>query len=136
MLILYQEVLQRIFQPTSLYHAFYNNLNHYLRLVYFQTHNCETLFQTIGLSISLFNSSTEPLSSCHCRCKGQLARVHRSCLVEWVRYKGSNRCEICGGIFRSVPNPVLGVGVNQLDVGESLGLILEVCCRRRRRCCY
>jgi len=64
-------------------------------------------------------SCTEPLGSTQCGCKGQLARVHQSCLQEWVRYKGSNRCEICARNFTGVPPPALGFGINQVDVSSS-----------------
>lgn len=64
--------------------------------------------------------TSEPLETSRCCCKGQLARVHRSCLVEWVRYKGSNHCEICGGTFSNISPPTTLLGVNQLEHLEAL----------------
>lgn len=64
-----------------------------------------------------FFSVTEPLETSQCSCKGQLAIVHRRCLIEWVRYKGSNKCEICGGTFRGIPSPPRDtLGLNDLEV--------------------
>ncbi|KAH3819039.1 E3 ubiquitin-protein ligase MARCHF11-like [Dreissena polymorpha] len=65
-------------------------------------------------------TTQEPISCTECGCKGQLSLVHRSCLVEWVRYRGSNRCEICAANFRCVPAPALGFGLSQLDTTEAL----------------
>ncbi|XP_045166006.2 E3 ubiquitin-protein ligase MARCHF8-like [Mercenaria mercenaria] len=64
--------------------------------------------------------TSEPLDTSRCGCKGQLARVHRSCLVEWVRYKGSNHCEICCRTFRGVSPPANLLGVNQIEALEAL----------------
>lgn len=59
-------------------------------------------------------AADEALDTCHCLCKGHLANVHRSCLLEWIHYRGSNRCEICNGTFHGMPTPGR-LGVNQVD---------------------
>ncbi|XP_052778439.1 E3 ubiquitin-protein ligase MARCHF2-like [Mya arenaria] len=67
------------------------------------------------------NSDTEEhLSTTRCGCKGQLSRVHRSCLLEWVRYKGSNKCEICAHTFTGVLPPASGLDHNQIDAIEAV----------------
>ncbi|KAL4225844.1 hypothetical protein ACF0H5_013833 [Mactra antiquata] len=72
------------------------------------------------------SDTSEPLDTSKCLCKGQLAIVHKRCLLEWVRYKGSNRCEICGGIFHGVPNPPRDtLGVNDIEALDSLRQQLE-----------
>jgi len=35
-----------------------------------------------------------------------MGRIHRSCLREWVQYRGSNRCEICNQNFEDISSPV------------------------------
>lgn len=57
----------------------------------------------------------EDLSSTECDCRGYLSKVHHSCLKEWVRYKGSTRCEICTSHFACV-TPPLQPGLLQLEV--------------------
>lgn len=57
----------------------------------------------------------EGLSSTECDCRGYLSKVHHSCLKEWVRYKGSTRCEICTSHFACV-TPPLQPGLLQLEV--------------------
>ncbi|KAL5014937.1 hypothetical protein ScPMuIL_009207 [Solemya velum] len=32
-----------------------------------------------------------------------MSKAHRSCLLEWIHYNGSNRCEICKADFADVP---------------------------------
>ncbi|XP_077245558.1 uncharacterized protein LOC143885328 isoform X3 [Tasmannia lanceolata] len=39
--------------------------------------------------------SEEPLMVLGCRCRGELAKAHRSCIDIWFRTRGSNKCEIC-----------------------------------------
>ncbi|XP_060602309.1 E3 ubiquitin-protein ligase MARCHF11-like [Ruditapes philippinarum] len=64
--------------------------------------------------------TSEPLETSRCSCKGQLSKVHRSCLIQWVRYKGSNHCEICCGTFRGVSPPANALDGNQLEALETL----------------
>ncbi|XP_041366349.1 E3 ubiquitin-protein ligase MARCHF1-like isoform X2 [Gigantopelta aegis] len=49
----------------------------------------------------------EPVKTSDCRCKRDLASVHRSCLTDWVNYKGNNTCEVCKAPFANVPAPIL-----------------------------
>ncbi|AQK65031.1 RING/U-box superfamily protein [Zea mays] len=37
----------------------------------------------------------EPLVDLGCRCRGDLAKAHRTCIDFWFRTRGSNKCEIC-----------------------------------------
>ncbi|KAJ4849719.1 hypothetical protein Tsubulata_036153 [Turnera subulata] len=37
----------------------------------------------------------EALMYLGCKCKGSLARAHRSCVDTWFGRRGSNKCEIC-----------------------------------------
>ncbi|OWF36080.1 E3 ubiquitin-protein ligase MARCH2-like [Mizuhopecten yessoensis] len=47
----------------------------------------------------------EPVQTTRCSCKGATARIHRSCLREWVRHQRSVRCEICKGRFEGITPP-------------------------------
>ncbi|CAA7060555.1 unnamed protein product [Microthlaspi erraticum] len=47
----------------------------------------------------------EALIDLGCRCRGGLAKAHRSCIEAWFLTKGSNRCEICQVLAVNVPPP-------------------------------
>ncbi|XP_065018456.1 uncharacterized protein LOC135644634 isoform X2 [Musa acuminata AAA Group] len=47
-----------------------------------------------------------------CRCRGDLAKAHRSCIDTWFLTKGSNKCEICQQIAANVPFPESRPSVN------------------------
>ncbi|WOL09963.1 hypothetical protein Cni_G18717 [Canna indica] len=47
----------------------------------------------------------ESLIDLGCRCRGELAKAHRSCIDIWFHTKGSNKCEICQQIAVNVPFP-------------------------------
>ncbi|CAN8254366.1 unnamed protein product [Cochlearia groenlandica] len=47
----------------------------------------------------------EVLIELGCRCRGGLAKAHRSCIDAWFRTKGSNQCEICQAVAVNVPPP-------------------------------
>nr|XP_010919008.1 uncharacterized protein LOC105043237 isoform X1 [Elaeis guineensis] len=47
----------------------------------------------------------EPLIDLGCRCRGELAQAHRSCIELWFRTRGSNKCEICQQVAVNVPFP-------------------------------
>ncbi|CAI0384351.1 unnamed protein product [Linum tenue] len=47
----------------------------------------------------------EVLIDLGCKCKGGLAKSHRSCIDAWFRTRGSNKCEICQDIAVNVPPP-------------------------------
>ncbi|XP_077245554.1 uncharacterized protein LOC143885328 isoform X1 [Tasmannia lanceolata] len=49
--------------------------------------------------------SEEPLMVLGCRCRGELAKAHRSCIDIWFRTRGSNKCEICQQVAANVPSP-------------------------------
>ncbi|XP_022302685.2 uncharacterized protein LOC111110474 isoform X1 [Crassostrea virginica] len=70
------------------------------------------------------NNSDEDLRSTECDCRGYLSKVHYSCLKEWVRYKGSTRCEICTSHFACVTPPV-EPGLLQLEALHQLAWHLE-----------
>ncbi|KAJ6804555.1 uncharacterized protein M6B38_183825 [Iris pallida] len=40
-----------------------------------------------------------------CKCRGELAKAHRSCIEVWFRTKGSNKCEICQQVAVNVSPP-------------------------------
>ncbi|XP_078442256.1 uncharacterized protein LOC144711965 isoform X2 [Wolffia australiana] len=40
-----------------------------------------------------------------CRCRGELAKAHLSCIKMWFHTKGSNKCEICQETAVNVPHP-------------------------------
>nr|XP_034305233.1 E3 ubiquitin-protein ligase MARCHF3 isoform X1 [Crassostrea gigas] len=69
-------------------------------------------------------NSDEDLSSTECDCRGYLSKVHHSCLKEWVRYKGSTRCEICTSHFACV-TPPLQPGLLQLEALHQLAWHFE-----------
>ncbi|XP_062585652.1 E3 ubiquitin-protein ligase MARCHF8-like [Saccostrea cucullata] len=69
-------------------------------------------------------NSDEDLGSTECNCRGQLSRVHYSCLKEWVRYKGSTKCEICNGHFACITPPA-HPGILQLEALRQLAWHLE-----------
>nr|CAD1836190.1 unnamed protein product [Ananas comosus var. bracteatus] len=50
-------------------------------------------------------ASEEPLVDLGCRCRGELAKAHRSCIDVWFRTKGSNKCEICQQVAANIPFP-------------------------------
>ncbi|XP_041366352.1 uncharacterized protein LOC121381216 isoform X5 [Gigantopelta aegis] len=60
----------------------------------------------------------EPVKTSDCRCKRDLASVHRSCLTDWVNYKGNNTCEVCKAPFANVPAPILTENID----GEQTGV--------------
>jgi len=47
----------------------------------------------------------EALIDLGCKCKGGLAKAHRSCIDTWFRTRGSNKCEICQDIAVNVSSP-------------------------------
>ncbi|XP_058085639.1 uncharacterized protein LOC131233069 [Magnolia sinica] len=47
----------------------------------------------------------EALMDLGCRCRGELAKAHRSCIDIWFHTKGSNKCEICQQVAANVPSP-------------------------------
>ncbi|XP_008784616.1 uncharacterized protein LOC103703518 isoform X2 [Phoenix dactylifera] len=47
----------------------------------------------------------EPLMDLGCRCRGELAQAHLSCIGIWFRTRGSNKCEICQQVAVNVPFP-------------------------------
>ncbi|XP_072957052.1 uncharacterized protein [Typha angustifolia] len=49
--------------------------------------------------------SEEPLVDLGCRCRGELAKVHRSCIDIWFRTRGSNKCEICLQVAANISLP-------------------------------
>ncbi|KAK1321717.1 hypothetical protein QJS10_CPA03g02085 [Acorus calamus] len=49
--------------------------------------------------------SEENLVDLGCRCRGELAKAHRSCIGIWFRTRGSNRCEICQQVAVNIPFP-------------------------------
>lgn len=48
----------------------------------------------------------EPLKITKCSCKGSMQISHRSCLIEWIRRRRSNRCEICTAKFDGISPPL------------------------------
>ncbi|CAL9108874.1 unnamed protein product [Musa textilis] len=54
----------------------------------------------------------EPLIDLGCRCRGELAKAHHSCIDTWFHTKGSNKCEICQQIAANVPFPESRPSVN------------------------
>ncbi|GLU17635.1 hypothetical protein SLE2022_339950 [Rubroshorea leprosula] len=67
-------------------------------------------------SLSRTDSSNEQCRVCQqekeevlielgCRCRGGLAKAHRSCIDVWFRTRGSNKCEICQAVAGNVPPP-------------------------------
>ncbi|XP_020248735.1 uncharacterized protein LOC109826159 isoform X2 [Asparagus officinalis] len=40
-----------------------------------------------------------------CRCRGDLAKAHRSCIDLWFQTRGSNKCEICQQVAANVSSP-------------------------------
>ncbi|KAJ9173819.1 hypothetical protein P3X46_016918 [Hevea brasiliensis] len=47
----------------------------------------------------------EVLIDLGCKCKGGLAKAHRSCIDTWFRTRGSNKCEICQEVAVNVSPP-------------------------------
>ncbi|ONK55832.1 uncharacterized protein A4U43_C10F1430 [Asparagus officinalis] len=47
----------------------------------------------------------EPLIDLGCRCRGDLAKAHRSCIDLWFQTRGSNKCEICQQVAANVSSP-------------------------------
>jgi len=47
----------------------------------------------------------EPLVDLGCRCRGDLAKAHRTCINVWFRTRGSNKCEICQQVAVNIPPP-------------------------------
>ncbi|KAJ8768385.1 hypothetical protein K2173_021538 [Erythroxylum novogranatense] len=47
----------------------------------------------------------EVLIDLGCKCKGGLAKAHRSCIDTWFGTRGSNKCEICQEVAMNVPAP-------------------------------
>ncbi|CAA6673694.1 unnamed protein product [Spirodela intermedia] len=56
--------------------------------------------------------SDEPLMELGCGCRGELAKVHKSCIEIWFGTRGSNKCEICQQIAVNVPLPESHPGTN------------------------
>lgn len=54
----------------------------------------------------------EPLMDLGCKCRGELSKVHKSCILIWFRTKGSNKCEICQQAAINIPLPDLQPSVN------------------------
>ncbi|KAF5729805.1 RING/U-box superfamily protein isoform 1 [Tripterygium wilfordii] len=54
----------------------------------------------------------EVLIDLGCKCRGGLAKAHRSCIDTWFRTKGSNKCEICQNVTVNVPPPEAQLGSN------------------------
>lgn len=75
---------------------------------------CVIISNSLSYYLNVF-CEDEGLSSTECDCRGYLSKVHHSCLKEWVRYKGSTRCEICTSHFACV-TPPLQPGLLQLEV--------------------
>ncbi|XP_031274711.1 uncharacterized protein LOC116133177 isoform X3 [Pistacia vera] len=73
----------------------------------------------------------EVLIDLGCKCRGGLAKAHRSCIDTWFRSKGSNKCEICQEVAANVPPPETQPGgcFSPLWVAFSIligGLLLDV----------
>lgn len=49
--------------------------------------------------------SEEPLMDLGCKCRGELSKVHKSCIMIWFRTRGSNKCEICQQVAVNIPFP-------------------------------
>ncbi|EEF43486.1 uncharacterized protein LOC8278481 [Ricinus communis] len=47
----------------------------------------------------------EILINLGCKCKGGLAKAHRSCIDTWFHTRGSNKCEICQEVAVNVSPP-------------------------------
>lgn len=47
----------------------------------------------------------EPLIDLGCRCRGDLAKAHRTCINVWFRTRGSNKCEICQQVAVNIAPP-------------------------------
>lgn len=47
----------------------------------------------------------EDLIDLGCRCRGGIAKAHRSCIEAWFRTRGSNKCEICQQAAANVSPP-------------------------------
>ncbi|XP_008644769.1 E3 ubiquitin-protein ligase MARCHF9 isoform X4 [Zea mays] len=47
----------------------------------------------------------EPLVDLGCRCRGDLAKAHRTCIDFWFRTRGSNKCEICQQVAVNIAPP-------------------------------
>ncbi|URD98084.1 RINGv [Musa troglodytarum] len=62
-------------------------------------------FISSGFSVSRVcqQQTEEVLVDLGCRCSGDLAKAHRSCIELWFHTKGSNKCEICQQIATNVP---------------------------------
>ncbi|KAJ4850184.1 hypothetical protein Tsubulata_004468 [Turnera subulata] len=72
----------------------------------------------------------EVLIDLGCKCKGGLAKAHRSCIDTWFSTRGSNKCEICQDTAANVSppesQPTVGVIV-VLGLGTAIRLALEFC---------
>lgn len=49
--------------------------------------------------------SEELLMELGCKCRGDLAKAHKSCIQLWFQTRGSNTCEICQQVAANVPPP-------------------------------
>ncbi|XP_060069172.1 uncharacterized protein LOC132549272 [Ylistrum balloti] len=68
--------------------------------------SCSTSEESVCRICQGSNKDTdEPIQTTRCACKGATARIHRSCLREWVRHQRSVRCEICRGRFEGISPP-------------------------------
>uniref|UniRef100_A0A6N2K7P6 RING-CH-type domain-containing protein n=1 Tax=Salix viminalis TaxID=40686 RepID=A0A6N2K7P6_SALVM len=47
----------------------------------------------------------EALIDLGCKCKGGLAKSHRTCIDTWFSTRGSNKCEICQAVAENVSPP-------------------------------
>ncbi|KAJ8301913.1 hypothetical protein KUTeg_020900 [Tegillarca granosa] len=63
------------------------------------------MFAIYGIRPQEYFGNRENLKQSECSCRGTLAKIHVSCLHEWVRYRGTNRCEICHTQFQGVTPP-------------------------------
>ncbi|CAK7357512.1 unnamed protein product [Dovyalis caffra] len=60
----------------------------------------------------------EVLIDLGCKCKGGLAKSHRTCIDTWFSTRGSNKCEICQTVAVNVSPPESQPSVGILLLGE------------------